>query len=67
MNVVSAEENPLGEGGERLHEWAISLVEGLVLGGGERRFDHLGDAEIGLEQVRAVAAPGVVHVKYAVS
>ena len=28
MNVVSAEENPLGEGGERLHEWAISLVMG---------------------------------------
>jgi hypothetical protein len=27
-------------------------------------FDDLGDAEIELEQVRAIEAPGVTHVKY---
>lgn len=33
---------------------------------GERLFDNLGDAEPQLEQVRAVEAPGVVHLKYRV-
>jgi hypothetical protein len=42
-----SEENPLGEGSERL-------------------FDNLGDAELRLEQVRAVEAPGVTHLKYRV-
>jgi dihydrofolate reductase len=36
----------------------------VVLGGGARLFDDLGDAEVKLEQVRAVEAPGVTHVKY---
>jgi hypothetical protein len=36
----------------------------VVLGDGARLFDNLGDAEIALEQVRAVEAPGVTHVKY---
>ena len=27
-------------------------------------FDNVGDAEVQLEQVRAVEAPGVTHVKY---
>jgi hypothetical protein len=35
-----------------------------VLGGGARLFDDLGAAEVQLEQVRAVEAPGVTHVKY---
>ena len=36
----------------------------VVLGGGARLFDDLGGAAIDLEQVRAVEAPGVTHVKY---
>ena len=37
----------------------------IVLGGGERPFDDL-DPGIGLEQVRAVEAPGVTHITYRV-
>ena len=38
----------------------------VLLGDGERIFDNLGGAEIRLEQVRAVEAPGVTHLKYKV-
>jgi dihydrofolate reductase len=38
----------------------------LLLGGGARLFDDLGGAQVKLEQVRAVEAPGVTHVKYRV-
>ena len=38
----------------------------LVLGGGERLFEGVGP-EVRLEQVRAIDAPGVTHVKYRVS
>ena len=38
----------------------------VLLGGGARLFDNLGAAGIKLEQVRAVEAPGVTHVKYRV-
>ena len=38
----------------------------VVLGDGARLFDHLKDSGVRLEQVRAVAAPGVTHVKYRV-
>jgi dihydrofolate reductase len=41
-------------------------VTPVVLGGGARLFDGLGDAEVQLEQVRAVEAPGVTHLKYRV-
>jgi dihydrofolate reductase len=37
----------------------------LVLGGGARLFDGVGP-EVRLEQVRAIEAPGVTHVKYRV-
>jgi len=37
----------------------------VLLGGGARLFDNVGDVK--LEQVRAVEAPGVTHVKYRVS
>jgi dihydrofolate reductase len=37
----------------------------LVLGGGARLFDGLGP-ELRLEQVRAIEAPGVTHLKYRV-
>jgi hypothetical protein len=36
----------------------------VLLGGGARLFDNLRDAEVQLEQVRAVEAPGVTHLKY---
>jgi dihydrofolate reductase len=38
----------------------------VLLGGGARLFENLGAADVRLEQVRAVAAPGVTHVKYLV-
>jgi len=36
----------------------------ILLGDGARLFDNLGDADLTLEQVRAVEAPGVTHIKY---
>ena len=36
----------------------------VLLGDGERLFDNLDDAKPQLEQVRAVGAPGVTHLKY---
>ena len=41
-------------------------VSPVVLGGGARLFDNLADAEVRLEQVRAVEGPGVTHLKYRV-
>jgi hypothetical protein len=38
----------------------------LLLGDGARPLDNLGGAEIELEQIRAVEAPGVTHLKYKV-
>jgi dihydrofolate reductase len=35
----------------------------LLLGGGARLFDNVG-ADVQLEQIRAVEAPGVTHIKY---
>jgi len=39
----------------------------VLLGDGARLFADLGDAEVQLEQVRAVEAPGVTHLKYRLS
>jgi hypothetical protein len=39
-------------------------VTPVVLGDGESPFDNLQGAGVQLEQVRAVEAPGVTHVKY---
>src|ERR687887_279442 len=85
-----SEENPLGEGGERLHDWAVSLAawrEAHDKQGGEvnestrimeETLENVGagvmgrnmfgpvGGEIELEQVRAVEAPGVTHLKYRV-
>ncbi|MDX3108044.1 dihydrofolate reductase family protein [Nonomuraea angiospora] len=36
----------------------------VLLGGGSRLLDDLGGADVRLEQVRAVEAPGVTHLKY---
>jgi dihydrofolate reductase len=48
-----------------LDELELHIVP-VLLGGGARLFDNLGGAEIELEQVRAVEAPGVTHIKYRV-
>jgi len=42
-------------------------VAPVLLGGGARIFDNLGHAEVQLEQVRAIEAPGVSHLKYRVT
>ena len=39
----------------------------VLLGGGARLFDDLGDAKIGLDQTRVVEAPGVTHLTYRVA
>jgi dihydrofolate reductase len=48
-----------------LEELELHIVP-MLLGDGARLFDDLGDAEVQLEQVRAVEAPGVTHLKYRV-
>jgi hypothetical protein len=48
-----------------LDELELHVVP-VVLGDGTRLFNNLGDAEVQLEQVRAVEAPGVTHLKYRV-
>ena len=49
----------------RLDEMVISVVP-LFLGRGARLFDDLGDPKPTLEQVEAVEAPGVTHIRYRV-
>ena len=46
-----------------LDELELHVVP-VLLGGGSRLLDNLGDADMRLEQVRAVEAPGVTHLKY---
>ena len=46
-----------------LDELELHVVP-MLLGDGAGLFDNLGDAEVQLEQVRAVEAPGVSHLKY---
>lgn len=48
-----------------LNELELHVVP-VVLGDGARLFENLGDAKVQLEQVRAVQAPGVTHIKYTV-
>src|SRR3954453_15345779 len=48
-----------------LDELELHVVP-VLLGAGARLFDNLGVAEIQLEQVRAVEAPSVTHIKYTV-
>ena len=44
-------------------EMEINLVP-MLLGSGERLFDGVGDDLRGLELVRTVAAPKVIHLKF---
>jgi dihydrofolate reductase len=46
-----------------LDELELHVVP-LLLGAGARPFDNLGDTKVQLEQIRAVEAPGVTHLKY---
>jgi dihydrofolate reductase len=46
-----------------LDEVVVSVVP-VLLGEGERLFDNLGGAAPKLEQVEAVGAPGVTHIRY---
>src|SRR6266536_1593241 len=48
-----------------LDELELHVVP-VMLGDGARLFDNLRDPEVQLEQVRAVEAPGVTHLKYRV-
>lgn len=48
-----------------LDELELHIVP-VVLGDGAQLFDNLEGADVKLEQVRAVEAPGVTHVKYRV-
>jgi dihydrofolate reductase len=48
-----------------LDELELHVVP-VLLGGGARLLHNLGDAEVELEQVRVVEAPGVAHLKYRV-
>jgi dihydrofolate reductase len=41
-------------------------VTPLILGGGERLFDHLDDSEIRLEKTRVIDSPRVTHLAYRV-
>ena len=50
--------------GGLLDELVVSVVP-ILLGGGARLFESLGDAPPELEQVEAVGAPGVTHIRYA--
>jgi dihydrofolate reductase len=48
-----------------LDELELHVVP-VLLGGGSSPFDSLQDTQVRLEQVRAVEAPGVAHLKYRV-
>jgi dihydrofolate reductase len=65
----------LGGGAEVAQQYlAAGLIDELglnvvpvLLGGGTRLFENLTPADVGLEQVRVIEAPGVAHLKYSVS
>jgi dihydrofolate reductase len=65
----------LGGGAEVAQQYlAAGLIDELdlnvvpvLLGSGTRLFDNLAGADLSLEQVRVIEAPGVTHIKYRVS
>jgi dihydrofolate reductase len=50
---------------ELIDELNVSVAP-VLLGEGARLFDNLGDTDLQLQQVRAIDAPGVTHLKYRV-
>ena len=48
-----------------IDEIGIDLVP-ILLGGGVRFFDHLGEGQIELERTRVIEAPGVTHLRFRV-
>jgi dihydrofolate reductase len=50
-------------GADLVDEFWLHVVP-ILLGDGERLLDNVGDLEV--EQVRAIEAPGVTHIKYSV-
>jgi len=49
-----------------LDELQLNVVP-VLLGEGTRLFANLGDADVELEQVQVVEAPGVTHIKYRIA
>jgi dihydrofolate reductase len=49
-----------------LDEMVIAIVP-LILGDGARLFADLGEAKPQLEQIQAIEAPGVTHIRYALA
>ena len=70
--VAGGKDVALWGGGQAVQQYlAAGLLDELelhivpvLLGGGASPFEGLGDADVQLEQVRVVEAPGVTHVKY---
>lgn len=62
----------IGGGAEAIQQYlAAGLVDEMLLnvvpimlGDGERLFDNLGGADLGLEQVEAIAGPDAAHLRY---
>jgi dihydrofolate reductase len=62
----------IGGGAEAIQQYlAAGLVDEMLLnvvpitlGGGERLFDNLGGADLGLEQAGMIAGPEATHLKY---
>jgi dihydrofolate reductase len=75
MQAAGGKDVSLGGGADAVRQYlAAGLLDELqlnvvpvLLGGGTRLFDNLDGAELELEPVRAIEAPGVTHVKYRVS
>jgi dihydrofolate reductase len=49
-----------------IDELELNVVP-VLLGEGTRLFDNLAGTDLGLEQVRAIEAPGITHLKYSIS
>lgn len=73
-DAAAGKDVSLGGGAETVRQYlAAGLLDQLtlnlvpvLLGDGERIFGGLADAGVRLEQVRAIEAPGVVHLEYRV-